>query len=228
MLPKSIEAEYLRDHSEGAEGDQLADDQVEAVLAREILTGGHCFYSGNSFQYRLKWKGWGFADCTWEPESNAIALGAGQLISDFNDKYPIYIESGLCCSHGTVRLPALLPPPPLLAALLTQSTSVATRFRDKIRQFNSALAMASMSCRHWEFRPGGPPAMRIGGEIKHFVGSLEPSDGAAPQFLSTYVYDPQLEKQLQARYVPCNSTQTPQLRLFAGWLKSRITCSLKV
>ena len=40
--------------------------EVEAVLARELLLlrGGHCFYTGDSFQYKLKWKGWSVREAT--------------------------------------------------------------------------------------------------------------------------------------------------------------------
>lgn len=137
-------------------------------------------------------------DSTWESESDAIALGAESLITGFNAAHPIYGQSSLCCNNGTVKLPAIIKPPDLLAALLTQSTPHAVEFRKHLRQYNNSLAMASMSCKHYVFN-GGVPALRIGGEVKHYIGSPAPAPGSKPQFLSTYVYDPSHEAQLQHR-----------------------------
>lgn len=76
--------------------------EVEAVLARELLRGGHCFYTGDSFQYKLKWKGWSVREATWEPESNCVALGVEEMIRSFDDQHPIRGQSTLCCGNGQV------------------------------------------------------------------------------------------------------------------------------
>ena len=76
--------------------------EVEAVLARELLRGGHCFYTGDSFQYKLKWKGWSVREATWEPESNCVALDVEEMIRSFDDQHPIRGESTLCCGNGQV------------------------------------------------------------------------------------------------------------------------------
>ena len=76
--------------------------EVEAVLARELFRGGHCFYTGGSFQYKLKWKGWSVREATWEPESNCVALGVEEMIRSFDDQHPIRGQSTLCCGNGQV------------------------------------------------------------------------------------------------------------------------------
>ena len=48
-----------------------------------------------------------------------------------------------CCAQGKVALEPLGPTPPLLEALLTGDDADSRNFRDSIRHYNSALAMAS-------------------------------------------------------------------------------------
>ena len=76
--------------------------EVEAVLAQELLRGGHCFYTGDSFQYKLKWKGWSVREATWEPESNCVALGVEEMTRSFDDQHPIRGQSTLFCGNGQV------------------------------------------------------------------------------------------------------------------------------
>jgi len=172
--------------------------EVEAVLARELLTGGHCFFTGDSFQYKLKWRGWSMRQTTWESESNCVALGVEEMIRDFNNEHGIRGKSTLCCGNGQIQLAPLTTPPDALAQILKSADPSAKDFRSHLRTYNNSLSMASMSCKQHVFA-GGVPAMRVGGEIKHYIGSMEPASDTAPQFISTYVYDPDHEHQLQAR-----------------------------
>jgi len=46
------------------------------------------------------------------------------------------------------------------------------------------------------------------GELKHYIGSVVPTSNAEPQFISTYVYDPDHEHQLEARLNQVNTYMT--------------------
>ena len=131
---------------------------------------------------------------TWEYRS----AGCDVLIDAFNIEHPIQGTSSLCCSNGIVQLPPLIKPPNSMVKLFSEATAQAASFRQHIRQFNGSLAMASMSCEHKVFRTG-PPVVVVGGEVKHFIGSPQPGAQISPQYLATYVYDPDHEHQLQSR-----------------------------
>ena len=106
-----------------------------------------------------------------------------------SDSHPLF---SLCCGNGSVQLPAIPPPPPQLAYFFSEFTPEAKRFRDNIRQYNSALAFTSLGVKVDSTinAGGGPPTFRIHGELCHQLGSLLPRNGERPAYAQLYIYDP--------------------------------------
>ena len=99
----------------------------------------------------------------------------------------------MCCGNGDIRLPAIAPPPAQLSYFFTEPTSEAQRFRENIRQYNTALAFTSLGVKVDDTvntGGGGPPTFRIHGELRHQLGSLLPRDGERPVYAQLYIYDP--------------------------------------
>ncbi|KAF9791133.1 hypothetical protein BJ322DRAFT_998910, partial [Thelephora terrestris] len=105
------------------------------------------------------------------------------------DLYPLF---GICCSDGSIQLPAPPPPPDLLERLFTASTLEARQFREHIRQYNSAFAFTSLGAQvdNSVNQGGGPPVFKIHGELHHRIGSLLPAEGRSPVYAQLYILDP--------------------------------------
>ena len=91
----------------------------------------------------------------------------------------------MCCNRGDIELPPMAPPPDQLSNFFTAVTPQADRFRQHIRQYNAALAFASLGVEvdsSIDEGGGGPPTFRIHGELCHRLGSLLPSHGAYPMY----------------------------------------------
>ena len=114
----------------------------------------------------------------------------------------------MCCGSGNIELPLMAPPPQQLRDLFTVAAPLAARFRQHIRQYNSALAFTSLGVQvdNSINRGGGPPTFRIHGELCHQLGSLSPRHGNNPVYAQLYIYDPQeaLDHRMQR-----NSTLDP-------------------
>ncbi|KIJ08898.1 hypothetical protein PAXINDRAFT_18006 [Paxillus involutus ATCC 200175] len=85
---------------------------------------------------------------------------------------------GMCYLQGLVKLPALPEWPATLRNLFQDDQD----FKNKIRQYNSALAFTSLGVevdRH-TVQGSGPAAFRIHGALYHLMGSLLPPDGRDP------------------------------------------------
>ena len=90
---------------------------------------------------------------------------------------------GLCCNSGKTRLPLLHPPPELLRALLEGDDSVSRAFRQDIRQYNCALAFASLGVQVDEgINASGRSGYvyRIHGQLYHRSGALWNRSGTRP------------------------------------------------
>lgn len=77
--------------------------EVEAVLARRLITTtDHCFFTGDAFEYKLKWKWWPVSAATWQ--SGAECAGCDELIAEFNE--PLRQLALACEQHmgGVVKL----------------------------------------------------------------------------------------------------------------------------
>ena len=99
----------------------------------------------------------------------------------------------MCCNHGDIQLPPMAPPPEQLIYLFTAATPQADKFRQNVRQYNTALAFTSLGVevdRSINEGGRGPPTFRVHGELCHRLGSLTPSNGDHPVYAQLYIYDP--------------------------------------
>jgi hypothetical protein len=94
-----------------------------------------------------------------------------------------------CCSRGEVRVPDHTAFPPNLRQFFEATDSTGREFREHIRQYNSALAFASLNAQA-EVPAGGPFTYRVHGQIYHLIGSLHPSRPDRRCFSSFYIFDP--------------------------------------
>jgi hypothetical protein len=86
-----------------------------------------------------------------------------------------------------------LPDPPQdLQLLLTAPSPQAKEFREKIRQYNSALAFTSFTAREKNNNSGGrgPWIWKTGYTIYHRAGTLFPNAQEDPTYAQLYFYDP--------------------------------------
>ncbi len=91
-------------------------------------------------------------------------------------------RSGFCCENGQVKLPLQQDIPEELQNLYNNS-----HFLDNIRQYNNALALASIGCQE-EVLPGFSPTVKIHGKVFHRIGALHPPDGQKPKFAQIYFH----------------------------------------
>lgn len=111
-------------------------------------------------------------------------------------------EFARCCHHGKVSLPKLPQPPDRLRNLYTNDDADAKHFRERIRQYNSALAFASFTAkektentsgnatRNVNAGGGGPWVWKSGYTIYHRVGTIFPDAPENARYSQLYFYDP--------------------------------------
>ena len=98
-----------------------------------------------------------------------------------------------CCKRGDVKLDMLRQPPPYMQHLLTSSETLARTYRNRIREYNSALAFTSVKYQpdnRSELQDTGFRCFQIHRELYHLQGPLRPSENASPAFAQLYFYDP--------------------------------------
>lgn len=97
-----------------------------------------------------------------------------------------------CCHGGKVLLPSLPAPPDFLRSLFTENTSVSREFRERVRQYNSALAFTSFIAKDTNDNSGGggPWVWKTGYTIYHQIGTFLPLAGKSPKYSQLYFYDP--------------------------------------
>ncbi|RCN43056.1 hypothetical protein ANCCAN_10937 [Ancylostoma caninum] len=96
----------------------------------------------------------------------------------------------MCCNFGNVLIHRFNDFPAVLKSLLQdQTTAVGRHFKENIRQYNSALAMASMGANIDVPRGHGPYCFRIHGQVYHAAGPLHPNAGQRPMYAQVYVLD---------------------------------------
>ena len=101
---------------------------------------------------------------------------------------------GMCCFKGKIKIPRLDNPPPELLHLLSGQEDICKKFRDRIRNYNNALAMTSLGCDQDKAinRDGhGPYVFKVQGRLYHQSGALLPRAGSSPVYAQLYIYDPQ-------------------------------------
>jgi hypothetical protein len=97
-----------------------------------------------------------------------------------------------CCHHGSVRLEQLPDPPEELKSLFSTQSTKAKEFRERIRQYNSALAFTSFTTKERNDNSGGsgPWVWKTGYTIYHRVGTIFPNAQNDPMYAQLYFYDP--------------------------------------
>lgn len=96
----------------------------------------------------------------------------------------------VCCNFGNVVIDNKFANfPHEIRSLLEDNSPKALNFRANIRQFNAALAMASMGAQLDVPRGNGPYTFRIHGQVYHFAGPLHPPQGQRPSFGQIYILD---------------------------------------
>ena len=90
----------------------------------------------------------------------------------------------MCCHGGKVMLPLLPTTPEFLHNQLLE-----TRFKVKIRTYNSMLSFTSMGGKidHTVLDGRGPYVFQISGSNFHRIGSLLPIPGDMPKFAQLYI-----------------------------------------
>jgi len=123
------------------------------------------------------------------PDCHAMHFKSERLTNSSN----IHPKFGVCCLQGQIQLPPFSDPPDLLHRLLTSSTPRARKFRESIRQYNSAFAFTSLAVNvdHTVLTGRGPYSFRIHGGLYHKMGALHPPEGRPPCYAQLYIYDEQ-------------------------------------
>src|SRR6267154_2351224 len=108
------------------------------------------------------------------PNCHAMHFKSERLTKSSN----IHPKFGVCCLQGQIQLPSLSNPPDLLHRLLISATPRAQKFRESIRQYNSAFAFTSVTVDvdHSVLNGHGPYSFRIHSELYHKMGALHPSE----------------------------------------------------
>ena len=97
------------------------------------------------------------------PNCHALHFQSEKLVKSSN----VHPKFGVCCLQGQIQLPSISQSPPLLHQLLNSSTPRARKFRDGIRQYNSAFAFTSvaMEVDNTVLNGRGPYSFRMHGEM---------------------------------------------------------------
>ena len=109
----------------------------------------------------------------------------------------------LCCQNGKLSEIPKPPFPPMALAHRLKSKDVHSRhFRERIREYNSALSFVSFGA-NLNIPPGhGPPVFRLHGSIYHASVALEPEPQHEGKYAQLYLYDPGAALDIRARRNP--------------------------
>ena len=124
----------------------------------------------------------------------------------------------MCCSEGRVRLPLLDAPPEPLRGLLLGTSTNAKKFRQHLRQYNSALTLCSMWVKVDDTLTRGVSQFRISGAVYHRLGSPLPAVGQPPQFAQVYIFDADEQAAVGRRLPLAQSLDHSLLRQLADML----------
>ncbi|KAI6113316.1 hypothetical protein EDD16DRAFT_1709620 [Pisolithus croceorrhizus] len=118
------------------------------------------------------------------PNCHALHFMAERLSNSSNAR-PCF---GMCCLQGQVNLPPIRRWPPGLQAHFEDP-----RFREKICQYNAALAFTSLgvNAEPQVVQGSGPMSFHVHGALHHLIGALLPEAGGEPSYAQLYIYDPQ-------------------------------------
>ena len=121
----------------------------------------------------------------------------------------------ICCNFGNVRLNHFENFPDELKTLFVGPTPSCSNFRNNMRSFNSALAMASMGAQLTVPAGQGPYCFKVHGQVYHYVGPMQPNAGVSPQYGQLYIMDTQ-DAADERMGKPVNSKCDPAPCLFYG------------
>ena len=98
---------------------------------------------------------------------------------------------GMCCLQGQVKLPEIQSWPHVLQDLFNDPQD-RREFKKRIRQYNNAMAFASVGVEMGNegIQGAGPASFRIHGALNHLMGALIPPKNHQPSFAQLYIYDP--------------------------------------
>ena len=115
----------------------------------------------------------------------------------------------LCCQNGKLSHINKPPFPPLILAHYLKSPEMRARnFRERIREYNSALSFVSFGA-EMSTPPGhGPKVFRLHGSIYHASAALEPEPQHEGKYAQVYLYDPGEALNLRAKRNPELSRET--------------------
>ncbi|XGW25601.1 hypothetical protein V3C99_006757, partial [Haemonchus contortus] len=134
-----------------------------------------------------------------------------------------------CCDLGRFTLSFFESFPEELRRLFVQRPDSTEEFRraqknflENIRNFNSALAMASMGAQVEPLQGRGPYCYRIHGQVYHRLGPLHPRDGEPRQYGQIYIYilDTELAAQERLGDVRNSECEPGLMRFLSGLLAS--------
>ncbi|KAL3651873.1 hypothetical protein CASFOL_004875 [Castilleja foliolosa] len=129
------------------------------------------------------------------PNCKALMWYAERVHIAAKPKEPTF---SLCCQEGKIKLPQSKEPPEFLKQLLQYTGGKrSTKFKEKIRIYNSMFNFTSMGANVDSSinKKKGPYVFRISGQNYHNVGSLLPVDKKNPKFAQLYFYDTENEVQ---------------------------------
>ncbi|KIK29367.1 hypothetical protein PISMIDRAFT_37058, partial [Pisolithus microcarpus 441] len=129
------------------------------------------------------------------PNCHALHFMAERLSNSSNAR-PHF---GMCCLQGQVSLPPIRRWPPGLQAHFEDP-----RFREKIRQYNAALAFTSLgvNAEPQTVQGSGPMSFHVHGALHHLIGALLPEAEGEPSYAQLYIYDPQEATERRTRRNP--------------------------
>ena len=131
---------------------------------------------------------------------------------------------GMCCYSGKIKIPKLDNPPPELLHLLSGQEDICKKFRDRICNYNNALAMTSLRCdqdRAINRDGGGPFVFKVQGRLYHQIGSLHPQPGSPPVYAQLYIYDPQEALDFRMNNMANSSLHRPTMQTLQDMLYRR-------
>lgn len=119
---------------------------------------------------------------------NAMRYGTEKIASSSEQS----LQFSNSCKEGRYLLPLFSGPPPSLQSLLTGSATLDRRFRQNMRNYNSALSMGTVTA-IWVKK--GPDSsffnaiITLQGHTYHYIGDLMPTAHHILAFLYAYILD---------------------------------------
>lgn len=126
-------------------------------------------------------------------DKKCVYCSARLFAGEFSDD-----SATMCCHKGKVKLEPIKVCEEL-QNLIEQNDDFTKNYLENIRQFNNALAFASIHIKSVDIPGRGPYCFKLHGQVYHMVGSLQPPAGVAPSYAGLFVVD--FDTALQHRVV---------------------------